>query len=182
MSYAVTHGSATHSKEQTMKAFLFATTVLLTASTTYAKAPQHPTATAAESQALNELHEANRAEIAAGKLAAKHAEAADVKQYGEMLVTDHTKADEQVMKLAKEKGVTLARAKTTENETLHGQTGKDFDREFISMMVKDHQHAIAQAKDAESKASSDDMRALLKDTLPVLQKHLDRAQQLQSKE
>jgi putative membrane protein len=61
-----------------------------------------------KSQLINKLHKVNQMEIEVGNLAQTHAKSPKVKQFGETIVKDHTKADKELMDLAKAEGITLA--------------------------------------------------------------------------
>src|SRR6202030_4573462 len=70
-------------------------------------------------------------EVEWGKLAAQNGQNADVKKFGNRMVTDHSKATSELMALAKEEGVSLPAAKSP---------GKwKSDKDYMDMMVKDHQ-------------------------------------------
>src|SRR5260370_25746120 len=75
-------------------------------------------------------------EVEWGKLAAQNGRNADVKKFGNRMVTDHSKANSELMALAKEEGVTLPGAKSP---------GKwKSDKDYMDMMVKDHQADLAE--------------------------------------
>jgi putative membrane protein len=63
--------------------------------------------TASESHFVRKAAESNLAEIDLRKLAAERASSQDVKQFGQRMVDDHTKADDQLKQVASEEGVTL---------------------------------------------------------------------------
>src|SRR5438270_13896318 len=75
-------------------------------------------------------------EVEWGKLASQNGQNADVKKFGNRMVTDHSKANSELMALAKEEGVSLPGAKAV---------GKwKSDKDYMEMMVKDHQEALAE--------------------------------------
>ena len=101
------------------------------------------------------------AEVASGKLAERSGNQ-EVKQFGQKIVDDHTKANQELATIAQSKGVilptTLEADERTKIEKLDGMRGHDFDRQFMTDMVADHQKAIAMfqkeadaSKDAEIK-------------------------------
>ena len=65
---------------------------------------------------LNDLHKTNAKEIALGRLAQDRATTASVKEYAQMLVTDHESADKKVMDFAQANAITLTSATTTRRE------------------------------------------------------------------
>lgn len=154
-----------------------------TAKPTVPKAAQ-PTApasvqlTANETEVIDKLHAANKAEIEAGKLAKKNAGSAQVKQFGAKLVSDHTKADQELTTLAKRNGVKLSEVESAQVDSLKDLKGEAFDHSFLEMMVKDHQVAIDQVEKAENQAENKEVKALLRKTLPTLRDHERHAEQL----
>lgn len=122
----------------------------------------------------------NLAEIDAGKLAQEKGEADGVKRYGEALVTDHTRANEEARRLATSLGMTPAAPSDparTGAAALQQFTGAQFDDVFAKHMAMGHREAIALFED---KADDGDgaVSAFAKGMLPVLQKHLDTAEAL----
>lgn len=134
--------------------------------------------TESESEVIDKLHTANQTEIEAGKLAKKNAGSAQVKQFGAKLVTDHTKADQELSTLAKRNGVKLSEVESAEVDTLKDLKGDEFDRVFLKMMVKDHQTAIDEVEKAQNQAQNKEVKALLRKTLPTLRSHEQHAEQL----
>jgi putative membrane protein len=132
----------------------------------------------AEAEVINGLHAANMTEVAAGKLAEKNGESAAVKRYGRMLAKDHAAADRKLSSFAARRNFTM----TGEAQDLTGlqtRKGADFDSAFISEMIKGHNDAIALVKHAQQTCSDKEVKALLDQTLPVLQKHQSEAIKLQ---
>jgi putative membrane protein len=121
----------------------------------------------------------NRKEIAAATMGQAQAQDASVKDYAQMLVTDHTAMGQ---KLAEAAGMAVAATPApdaTATADLQGQSGADFDRAFIDKMVMDHQKTIAMFENASQNASTDAAKSLAQDALPKLREHLQRAQELQ---
>jgi len=135
---------------------------------------------------LAKLDALNANEIQAGQLGQQHALDHEVKTYAATLEQDHQKADQEVRDLAQRHGVALdphaASAQKKEGmehmKTLEGKTGGDFDRSFVKMMVKDHQKTIDELGRMRAQTQSEDLRAWLDRTLPVLQGHLSTANDL----
>ena len=146
-----------------------------------------------DADVLQKLHHTNQEEIKAGQLAQQKSSSSDVKQYGAMLVKDHTKADQDVTALASKINVDLKAMKmhaehpekkqVHENkmDQLQKMTGKDFDRAFAQMMVNGHREAIEMVKDARSTVQNAEVKSLLEQLLPTLQKHEDMANDILNK-
>src|SRR5262245_59333851 len=60
-------------------------------------------------------------------------------------------------------------------------TGGEFDREFVNMIVSEHQTAVEMFRDQQSTAQNEDVKKYVEDTLPILEMHLEKAQRLQTK-
>jgi len=112
-------------------------------------------------------------EVEWGKLAAQNGQNADVKKFGNRMATDHSKANSELMALAKEEGVTLPGAKSP---------GKwKSDKDYMDMMVKDHQADLAEFQKQAQSGTDPDLKAFAGKYSKVVQQHLDLAKQTQSK-
>ena len=133
---------------------------------------------------LKEAARGDMAEVQMGQLAQQKSTNADVKSLGQMLVTDHGQHQTEVTTLAQSMKVTLptkpARKAQDEYAALSKLSGAAFDKAFVADMVKDHQTNIKKYQ-KEASANDGQVSALAQKTLPVLQKHLQTAQQLQAK-
>jgi putative membrane protein len=118
-------------------------------------------------------------EVRLGELAQQKATDRKVKDYGTMLIHDHSGANDKVKALAAQRNVTLPDAPgNTNQETidkLAKRTGKDFDKAFMDAMQKDHEKDIDMFKDASNKVNDADVKSFVDNTLPTLQMHLDSA-------
>ena len=112
-------------------------------------------------------------EVQWGQWAAQNGQNADVKKFGNRMVADHSKANNELMALANKKRVPLRR------EAVKGKWTSD--KDYMAMMVKDHQEDWAEFQ-AEAKNGSDpDLKKWAGDFSKVIQKHLELAKQTQSK-
>src|SRR5581483_10432040 len=127
---------------------------------------------------LNKLHQSDQNEIHAGKIAEKSGQSKAVRDYGKMLVKDHTAADKKVTSLAKKENIPLT-AKEPSSGHMNDMAGSsDFDRKFARDMVDDHKKDIAEVTDARANTTDPQLKQLLTDVLPTLQKHEDAAQKI----
>ena len=109
-------------------------------------------------------------EVHMGQMAVQQGQSADVKKLGNMIVTDHTKANNQLMEIAGKRGV-----KPDTRHNMAKMSKKDmanFDQAWIGMMVNDHQRDIAMYQREAQQGADPELKAFAKKTLPVLQKHL----------
>jgi putative membrane protein len=127
-----------------------------------------------------------QAEVDMGQLGAKKASNGQVKSFAKRMVTDHTKANEELMAAAKGKGeVPAARDamhKAMMDRFQQQEAGKEFDRDYIEQMVKDHKEDVELFERAADDTKLDaELRAYAKKTLPTLRDHLKQAQAIESK-
>jgi putative membrane protein len=115
-------------------------------------------------------------EVELGRLAQQKASNARVKEFGSMMVTDHSKANDELKALAQSKGITLTGTMTDEHQKhvkdLGEKTGADFDKAYMKMMVDDHKEDVDHFEDCSKDSKDADLKAFATKTLPVLQKHL----------
>lgn len=124
---------------------------------------------------------AGMTEVQMGQIAQQKATGKDVKDFGAMMVTDHTSAGDKLKALAATKNITLPAAISPDMQTnvdaMQNKSSKDFDKAYISMMIDDHKKAIADFE-AESKNGTDaDIRAFADKTLTTLRMHLSKAEE-----
>jgi putative membrane protein len=125
---------------------------------------------------------AGMAEVDTGKLAADKATRADVKSFAQMLVDDHSKANDELKGLAGQKNVTLPAGPKPMQKAAHDRlaklSGSAFDTAYVNQMVRDHRQAVS-LFDRESRYGKDaDAKAWAAKTLPTLKAHLAKAQEL----
>jgi putative membrane protein len=156
------------------------------------RAPEAPVAVAPE-QILRKLHESNQIEIQSGRLAEKNAQSREVRDFGRMLVEDHQRIDRNVEKLAKEKKIDLAVEGVTARERpaaseqmaavrkLGELRGVAFDRMFIQMNVQDHMRDVQELNEALAQVQDDELKKLIAESLPLLEKHLSVAVALEQR-
>ena len=108
-----------------------------------------------------------------GKVAAQNAQNADVKKFGNRMVTDHSKANSELMALAKEEGVSLPGAKAP---------GKwKSDKDYMDMMVKDHTADLAEFQKEAQSGTDPDVKAFAAKGAKMVSAHLKLAQETQGK-
>jgi putative membrane protein len=140
------------------------------------------TAFAASDKAfLKKALEGDNAEVALGQMAEHNGASQATKAFGHMLAVDHADHKAKVLPIAAAHGVSDTQAMGAggriEEVKLKLLEGPSFDREFARYMVHDHQNDIAAFRQ-EAQAGDPATAALAKQTLPILNKHLDTAQKL----
>lgn len=120
---------------------------------------------------LKKAYKGSLQEIENAKVAKEKAQNEATKDIAERMITDHTKAKDQIYKMAEEENLDLAKVKVKATDA----SGDDFDKKYLTMLKKDHEKDIAmyekEASDSGSKEDSD-VKEFAKDTLPTLKEHL----------
>jgi putative membrane protein len=129
-----------------------------------------------DSEFLHLAAEVNMAEMKLGKLAQDRATAANLKQYGQRLVTDHTKMSAELQKIAQKEDATLPGKLDEKHQDLFDQlskvNGATFDTNFSKDMIKGHEHAIAKFETQAKNGQDAELKAYAEKWLPTLRDHL----------
>ncbi len=135
---------------------------------------------ASDQKFMKEAAQGGQAEVELGQLAQQKAESPDVKAFGERMVNDHAKANDQLKQVASEKGVTLpdqADAQdNAEKARLEKMSGAQFDKAYMNYMVADHKKDVADFKKEAAHANDPDLKNFAQTTLPTLESHLQQAE------
>jgi putative membrane protein len=122
-------------------------------------------------------------EVELGRIAAQQGASDSVKQFGQMMVDHHQKANTELMTLASSKGVTLPTALDEKHQQqltkLQGLSGAEFDRAYARLMVREHRDAVSDFEKENSRGTDTDLKAFAGKTLPILQEHLRMARALE---
>ncbi|MDB6018378.1 MAG: outer membrane protein [Pedosphaera sp.] len=134
---------------------------------------------------VQEAAEGGMTEVALGQLAADKASDPAVKEFGQRMAQDHSKANQELMQIASQKGAALPTSTTSaeqkEVDRLKGLSGTDFDKAYMKRMVKDHKKDVKEFENAAKKAEDPDLKAFAVKTVPVLQEHLQMAESVHAK-
>jgi putative membrane protein len=124
-------------------------------------------------------------EVELGKLAQQNAASQSVKDFGQRMVEDHTKANQDLRQVATEKNIVLPSSlddkHTADWKRLAKLRGRPFDQAYMKDMVQDHKEDVAEFERASQNAQDADVKAFATRTLPALQSHLQLAQQVDEK-
>lgn len=123
------------------------------------------------------------AEVALGRLVQDRATNPQVKEFGQMMVSDHQKAGADLKEIAGKHNIAVESKEHSEHndlrERLSKLTGAEFDREYIEAMVDDHEKAVNDVEKKAENADNPEIRQWASKTLPTLRQHLERAKQIQ---
>jgi putative membrane protein len=150
-----------------------------------ARGDQQPDATPAEQNFMMKAAQANLSEIDMARLAMQKSQNSDVKDFANMIQSDHSNALEDLTDLMRDKGMspsnTLDPDTKADIEKMTALSGPELDREFANSMVADHQKAIEMFRDQVNIAQAPEVKKYAEKLLPKLEMHLEKAQKLQSK-
>lgn len=125
------------------------------------------------------------AEVKLGQLAVDKASNPDVKAFGQRMVDDHTKANEQLKSVAANENVTLptdVNAKDqAEYDKLSKLSGPEFDKAYMKGMVKDHEMDVKDFQKEANSGKDPQLKSFASTTLPILQSHLQMAKETEAK-
>jgi putative membrane protein len=124
---------------------------------------------------MMETAKGGMAEVMAGKLAAQKGNSAQVKQFGQKMVDDHSKANEELKSLAKSKGVALPSDIGKHKamiDKLSKLSGAAFDKFYVMEMLNDHKTDVAAFRKEAKTGQDPEVKSWAGQTLPTLEEHL----------
>jgi putative membrane protein len=152
-----------------------------------ASAQKHPAKAApmTDQKFLDMAAQTDMLEAHLGQMAADQAANPAVKEYAQMLVTDHTADYQQLTALAAKAGLTVPTALDSAHNKMIAPfeklKGAAFDAQYIHTMIAGHTEAIGVYTKESGDAQNADVKAYAGATLPALNKHLDSAKDLAKK-
>jgi putative membrane protein len=118
-------------------------------------------------------------EVELGKVAQQNAQNQRVKNFGAMMVRDHSKANQELISIASGKNYNIPASMNTEHqnmmEDMKKMSGAAFDEHYMNMMVSDHNKDIEEFRKQANQGNDAGIKAFASKTLPVLETHLDSA-------
>jgi putative membrane protein len=143
------------------------------------------TLTSADQNFLMNAARGNLFEVRMGNLAMQKASSNEVKEFGQRIVTDHSQAEQKLDQMATAMNFTLPHEVSPEQQSeinhVEKASGKDFDREFMKMMVIDHMRDISAFERAASEATNAAVKQFAAQTLPTLKEHAKLAREVAAK-
>ncbi len=142
-----------------------------------------PALSRADQKIIKDMAMANLAEIEAARMAQGKTQNEQVKNFAQQMIDDHTKALGDVQQLAQAKGVALPteldRTHKRKAERMGALSGDAFDRAYMNQAgVADHKKTHSLLQRAQARAKDPDVKALAARTMPIVDQHLNSAQQL----
>lgn len=141
-------------------------------------------ASSADKTFVKTAMETDLAEIQLGQLALQKSTNAQVRQFAQKMIDDHTKLDNQVKPIAQQLNVTPPTEPSMKDRALkmklEHESGASFDKAYIDAMVSGHQSADGDFKKEESGGQDPKVKQAAQQGEPTVAEHLHMAQQLQS--
>ncbi|TGE05467.1 DUF4142 domain-containing protein [Hymenobacter fodinae] len=121
-------------------------------------------------------------EVQLGQAVATKGTTAEGKEFANMMVQDHTKANAELKALAAKKNITLPSTLGDDHQQVlkkvTEEKGVAMDKEYLKEMIEDHEEDVKEFTEASVKASDPEIKAFATKQVPVLQHHLEMAQKM----
>jgi putative membrane protein len=144
-----------------------------------------PTASPAEQDFMMRAAEGHLAEMDMANIALQKSDNKDVRDYANMIQSDHKGALDDLTDLMKDRNVSQPRTVPADMkkdiDVMNGLIGAELDREFINQMVAEHEKEIGMYQDRAAIVQDVEVKKYAEDFLPKLEMHLEKGQRLQSK-
>lgn len=148
-----------------------------------ATSSKHSAGTAASDKTfVKKAAEGGLAEVELGQLATQKASSEEVKKFGQRMVDDHSKANDQLKQVAAQQQIDLptepsAKDKATKAR-LEKLSGEKFDHAYMSDMVKDHRKDVGEFAHEAKMGKDPAIKSFAESTLPTLREHLKEAEKI----
>ena len=144
--------------------------------------PPPPSVAAADQSFAATAAAGGLAEIQAAQLAQTKDKRGSVKAFAALMIKDHMAADQQLMQIAQQKGITLPTTPTDDQEAkyhkLQGETGRDFNHDYLAGQIDDHKMMLTVFQTEAQSGTDPDLKAFAAQTVPSIQHHLSVAEKL----
>jgi len=154
-------------------------------SSTMAKSEKSSAGMMSDATFVKKAAEGGLAEVELGKLAAEKASNEDVKKFGQKMVDDHSKANDQLKDVAAKDNIELPTEPSAKDKAekarLEKLSGEQFDRAYMTAMLKDHKKDVMEFRHESKSAKNPDVKSFAEQTLPTLEQHLKVAEQIAPK-
>ena len=134
--------------------------------------------TAVEKMFIKKAAGGGMMEVELGKLAAEKGGSDEVKDFGNQMVKDHSKINDDLKEVAAKMNVTLPSGVNAKHhgmiEKMSAMSGANFDKTYVTAMVTDHEKDIAEFEKAEKEVKNPELKKFIEDALPVMKGHLEK--------
>ena len=140
---------------------------------------------AKEAECVMMFGSGNAGEIRLAELALKNSENPEVKEYAQMMIQDHSKANDELSQIAKNHNIDFPPAPPAADvemsKTLLDLKGPEFDKKYMGEVVTGHTNDLAAYKKAKGEVKDHLLKAYVDETEPTVAEHLKKAKQLDNK-
>jgi putative membrane protein len=168
MHLAYVLASSSNHSESFMKTLVFALLCTLPLASIAADSP--------DASFYKKAAQAGNSEVEAGRMAQDKGASQAVKDFGAMMVKDHTAANSKLQKIAAGRGIELPTGAGLMNKTKEDMTdlrsGSSFDKSYIKSQIKAHEDTVKLLQDEIASGKDADAQAFATDTLPTVKAHL----------
>ena len=144
--------------------------------------PAAPVLSQRDRDFINQAATGGLAEIRLGQLAIQQATSPAVRKFGQHMIDQHTRVDQQLGEIAQARGVTLPSTLDPAQEEIMAQLaeehGSRFNLDYLHNQVAAHQAQLELFQQEVSDGTDADLKAFAAQTIPVIQRHLAQAQRL----
>jgi putative membrane protein len=131
---------------------------------------------------VESIFKSDAVEVQLGQLAQQKSQSDDVKQFGQKMVDNRTKLDEQLQPIATKLDVQKPKEPSKKDRQLIARleslSGPQFDEEYIKVVVKDNQQDVKDFKNEAESAQDPNLQQAAKSDAPILAQHLQAAEQI----
>ncbi len=143
-------------------------------------------ATSTEKTFIMKAANGGMTEVDLGKIAAEKGQMQEVKDFGNRMVTDHSKANDELKGVASSLGVSVpakvdAKHQATIDKFSKMAAGDAFDKAYVKNMVKDHEEDISEFEKAEKEVKNADLKSFIEKTVPIMKEHLEMVKKIADK-
>jgi putative membrane protein len=133
---------------------------------------------------IMEAYKGGQMEVKMANMAMERAQSVRVKDFANMMVRDHTKANNELETILSRQNMMTEVEKENKDDNnmqdMNNKTGRDFDVAYMRMMVNDHNKTIDLFKNESNSGNDSDLKDFASKTLPTLRIHLDSAKAIYS--
>jgi putative membrane protein len=142
----------------------------------------NPSLSATDNNFIMQAATGGMGEVALGQMAQRYSSNPSVKEFAEHMVQDHTAANQELMTIARRKGVTppttLDPGRVNANRQLSMLNGAAFDQQYMLQQVQDHELQLALFRQQAQSSADPELKAFATKYLPVVQAHTVAAKQV----